>query len=101
MRLRLILLVALLVLVLTGCSNVHEFPEHVRESFVSECYGPTVESRVVCDCSWEKMQQRYTFEELTLWEIELVDGEPEARSRLRGILAECLAEYHSGPERRG
>lgn len=81
-----------LALLISACSQKHEYPESVQRNFLSACYATSSGSFALCDCALEKVQEQLSLEEYLEWEIAALRGDREATMRMIAITADCVRE---------
>jgi hypothetical protein len=71
-------------------ANTHTYPANVKENFMKSC-GVT-EMKPICECSFKKIQVRYTLKEFTKIDEEMQSSSAKPSDELMKIVQGCVTE---------
>ncbi len=96
-RFHLIAVVVTLSVVGGGCGEVaSEYPPEAVEDFLASCDAQPNATRAMCECSAERVQESFTYEEFRREDRAIAEGRP-ASSRLLEVFARCRGRRERYP----
>ena len=93
MRRLLVVGVAVLALAAAGCGGGNEYPEAAEDEFMTSCLTQAGASATGCRCTFERLEDEFSYEELQQAEVAIVTGRqpPEdLAKRLVEVVEGCL-----------